>query len=57
MLQGKLMKPEGAPATDLEKQVSQALVDLQANSEIQAQLRELYITGVKVGISSPFPLY
>lgn len=48
---GKLMKPDGAVTTELEKQVSQALVDLESNADIKAQLRELYIVGVRVRIA------
>ncbi|CAJ0596062.1 unnamed protein product [Cylicocyclus nassatus] len=44
---GKLMKPDGSVATELEKQVSQALVDLESSTDIKAQLRELYIVGVR----------
>ncbi|CAD6184790.1 unnamed protein product [Caenorhabditis auriculariae] len=44
---GKLLKQDGKSATDLEKQVSQALVDLETASDVQEQLRELYIVGVK----------
>ncbi|KJH48012.1 ribosomal protein S7e [Dictyocaulus viviparus] len=44
---GKLMKPDGAVVTELEKQVSQALVDLESSTDFKAQLRELYIVGVR----------
>ncbi|VDM76392.1 unnamed protein product [Strongylus vulgaris] len=47
---GKLMKPDGTVATELEKQVSQALVDLESSTDIKAQLRELYIVGVRVQV-------
>nr|ACV20966.1 small subunit ribosomal protein 7 [Diplogasteroides sp. 1 RS5444] len=43
----KIIKPDGKPVTDLEKQIANALADLEANSEIKTQLRELYIVGVK----------
>ncbi|KAK6052526.1 putative ribosomal protein S7e [Cooperia oncophora] len=44
---GKLMKPDGSVTTELEKQVSQALVDLESSQDIKSQLRELYIVGVR----------
>nr|ACV20979.1 small subunit ribosomal protein 7 [Allodiplogaster sudhausi] len=44
---GKLVKPDGKPASEIEKQISNALADLEANSDIKQQLRELYIVGVK----------
>ncbi|WKX88022.1 hypothetical protein Q1695_007994 [Nippostrongylus brasiliensis] len=44
---GKLMKPDGSVTTQLEKDVSQALVDLESSADIKAQLRELYIVGVR----------
>nr|ACV20980.1 small subunit ribosomal protein 7 [Tylopharynx sp. WEM-2009] len=43
----KIVKPDGKPVTDLEKQISNALADLEATSDIKNQLRELYIVGVK----------
>nr|ACV20964.1 small subunit ribosomal protein 7 [Mononchoides sp. RS5441] len=43
----KIIKPDGKPVTDLEKQIAQALSDLETNADIKNQLRELYITGVK----------
>nr|AHW80360.1 ribosomal protein [Levipalatum texanum] len=43
----KIVKPDGQPITDLEKQIAHALGDLEANSEIKSQLRELFIVGAK----------
>lgn len=44
----KIVKPEGKVPDELEKQVSNAIADLESNSDIRAQLRELYIVGAKV---------
>nr|ACV20978.1 small subunit ribosomal protein 7 [Rhabditoides inermis] len=44
---GKLVKGEGKVPTEIEKQIAGALVDLESSSDIKAQLRELYISGVK----------
>ncbi|CAB3408130.1 unnamed protein product [Caenorhabditis bovis] len=44
---GKLLKSDGKPVSEIEKQVSQALIDLETNEEIREQLKELYIVGVK----------
>lgn len=57
---GKLIKPDGAVVTELEKQVSQALIDLDNSSEMKAQLRELYIVGVReieIGSKSVIVVY
>nr|ACV20963.1 small subunit ribosomal protein 7 [Rhabditidoides sp. RS5443] len=43
----KIVKPDGKPVTDLEKQIANALADLESNSDVKAQLRELFIVGVK----------
>nr|ACV20968.1 small subunit ribosomal protein 7 [Neodiplogaster sp. WEM-2009] len=43
----KLVKPDGKPATDLEKQIATALHELDSSADIKNQLRELYIVGVK----------
>ena len=43
----KLVKPADQKATELETQVAQTLLDLEANSEFKAQLRELYLTGAR----------
>ena len=44
----KIIKPGGKAPDDLEKQVSSALADLEATSDIKAQLRELFFVGAKV---------
>lgn len=44
----KIVKPKGRTPTDLEKQVSNALADLEATSDIKASLKELFIVGAKV---------
>lgn len=44
----KIVVPEGKVPDELEKQVSNAIADLESNSDIRAQLRELYIVGAKV---------
>nr|ACV20970.1 small subunit ribosomal protein 7 [Oigolaimella attenuata] len=43
----KIVKPDGKPVTDIEKQIAHALSDLDATSEMKNQLRELFIVGVK----------
>ncbi|EFO15397.1 30S ribosomal protein S7e [Loa loa] len=43
----KIVVPEGKVPDELEKQVSNAIADLENNSDIRAQLRELYIVGAK----------
>jgi len=43
----RLVKGDGKPADDLEKQVSQAINELSSNSEIKAQLTELYFVGAQ----------
>ena len=45
---GKLLKSDGKVVSEIEKQVSQALIDLETNDDVQSQLKELYIVGVKV---------
>lgn len=50
MVVEKLIKPAGQEPDKLEKEVSQALADLETNSEIKAQLRELYFVGAKVNL-------
>lgn len=44
----KCVKPEGKTADELEKTVSQALLDLENSSDIKQQLRELYFVKAKV---------
>jgi len=43
----KLVKPGDQKPTELETQVAQTLHDLEATSDIKAQLKELYITGAR----------
>jgi small subunit ribosomal protein S7e len=43
----KLVKPGDQKPTELETQIAQTLLDLEATSDIKAQLRELYITGAR----------
>ena len=43
----KLVKPANQQATELENQVAQTLLDLEANTDLKAQLRELHITGAR----------
>ena len=43
----KLMKPSGEAANDTESSVSQALLDLEANSDLSAALRGLYFVGAE----------
>ncbi|KAG1665254.1 40S ribosomal protein S7 [Nymphon striatum] len=45
--QAKIVKPQGKPVDDLEKIVSQAILDLEMNSDLKGPLRELHITGAK----------
>ncbi|KHN81273.1 40S ribosomal protein S7 [Toxocara canis] len=43
----KIVKPGGKTPDEFEKQVSNAIADLEASPDIKAQLRELYIVGAK----------
>merc|ERR1712168_935306 len=43
----KIIKPSGETTDDFELTISQALLELEINSELKSQLRELFITGAK----------
>lgn len=43
----KIVKPGGEQPDDLEKSIGEALLELEVNSDLKPQLRELYITGAK----------
>lgn len=43
----KIIKATGAEPDPFETSISQALVELETNSDLKAQLRELYITKAK----------
>lgn len=44
MVATKIIKSGGAEPDEFEKTVSQALLELELNSELKPQLRDLYIT-------------
>merc|ERR1712029_862338 len=43
----KILKPNGDAPDDFEKSISQALLDLETNSDLKSHLRELHITAAK----------
>lgn len=44
MIGAKVIKSNGSEPDEFEKQIGQALLELEINSDLKQQLRELYIT-------------
>merc|ERR1712212_701438 len=47
MASSKVIKPGGETPDEFETSLSEALLELEGNSDMKAQLREIYITGAK----------